>query len=51
LAGPNDKNGLARTGKVSTKKYLEINRPVAIEELQETFAIAREAGLYQFDIR
>jgi putative pyruvate formate lyase activating enzyme len=38
-------------GKVSTDKYSEINRPVAIEEMQKTFAIAREAGLYRFDIR
>ncbi len=38
-------------GKVSIEKYSEINRPVAIEEMQKTFAIAKEAGLYRFDIR
>jgi putative pyruvate formate lyase activating enzyme len=38
-------------GKVSTEKYSEINQPVRIEEIQTTFAIAKQAGLYRFDHR
>ncbi len=38
-------------GKVSEKKYPEINRPIASAELQNAFAAARKHGLHRFDSR
>ena len=38
-------------GKVSTKKYPEINRKVIHGEVETTLSIARKEGLYRFDTR
>ncbi len=38
-------------GKVTGKKYQEINRQITDGELEEAFRLAREAGLHRFDVR
>jgi putative pyruvate formate lyase activating enzyme len=39
------------TGKVSPEKYLELCRRTTSQEVQEAFALARQAGLQIFDER
>ena len=38
-------------GKVSTKKYPEINRKIIHGEVETTLSVARKEGLYRFDTR
>ena len=38
-------------GKVSAEKYSEINRHISRHELNQAYAMAREAGLHRFDTR
>ena len=38
-------------GKVSTKKYPEINRKVTRGEVETTLSVAQKEGLYRFDTR
>ena len=38
-------------GRVSTKKYPEINRKITHSEVKATISVAQEEGLYRFDTR
>ncbi|NOX36697.1 MAG: radical SAM protein [Calditrichaeota bacterium] len=38
-------------GKVNDRRYPEINRRITMEELEQAYQLAREAGLYRFDER